>query len=226
MDSDVKKISIAVIKRLPRYHRYLGELLQRDVERISSQELSRIMGLTASQIRQDLSNFEEFGQQGYGYRVRDLFEQINKILGLNCTYNCVIIGAGNLGQALANNEDFKKRGFVLKGMFDINPKIVGLKIAGVDVMDIDNLKEFIFTESIDIGVICTPKEAAPDIAKMLCSCKIKGIWNFAPVDLKAPEGVVVENVHLTDSLFTLSYRIQEQKLRERFKKGTAIKNKR
>lgn len=215
-DNEVKKISMAVIKRLPRYHRYLAELLRRDITRISSAELSRLMGLTASQIRQDLNNFGGFGQQGYGYNVSDLYYAINRILGLNTSYNMIIVGAGNLGQALANNTDFSKRGFILKGLFDINPKLIGLKIRDVEIMDIDVMEEFIYTEEIDIGVICTGRESAQETADRLVKAGIKGIWNFAPEDIKVPEDVALENVHLSDSLLTLSYIMNEKKLARKF----------
>lgn len=218
MEKEVKKISIAVIKRLPKYHRYLGELLQKDVEKISSRKLSEMMGLTASQIRQDLNNFGGFGQQGYGYNVKDLYREISKILGLHNKYNFVIIGAGNLGQAIANYHGFSEKGFHLKGIFDVNPKIIGMKIHEVQVMDIDKLEEFIYTENIDIAVICVPKENAQEVADRLNKTNIKGIWNFAPVDLKVRKDIVLEQVHLSDSLLTLSYKINEKLLKERQEK--------
>lgn len=207
-----KRISTAVIKRLPRYYRYLGELLENDVVRISSKELSERMGVTASQIRQDLNNFGGFGQQGYGYNVEYLYTEIAKILGLENHYNVVIVGAGNLGQALANYTDFEKRGFVLKGLFDINPRLVGVVYRGIEIQDVDRLKEFVITEHIDIAVLTLPKQKAPQIANELAEAGIKGIWNFAPVDLNMKKtDVVVENVHLSESLMTLSYRIKDNK---------------
>jgi redox-sensing transcriptional repressor len=196
---------MAVIRRLPKYHRYLKELLEKDVKRISSKELSEIIGFTASQIRQDLNNFGGFGQQGYGYNVEELFYEIGKILGLNRTYNTVIIGAGNLGQALANYVSFEKFGFALKGLFDINPKMIGLKIRDIEIYDMDDLEEFIIKNNIEIAYICTNRESAQVTAERMMDCNIKAIWNFAPVDIKVREGVVVENVHLIENLFTLSY---------------------
>ena len=205
-----KKISTAVIKRLPRYYRYLGELLENDIVRISSNELSHRMGVTASQIRQDLNNFGGFGQQGYGYNVSHLYKEIAKILGLENHYSVIIIGSGNLGQALANYTDFEKRGFVVKGLFDVNPRLVGISVRGMDVQDMDHLKDFVVENNIDIAILTVPKTKAPGIANDLCEWGIRGIWNFAPVDLQINNyDVVVENVHLSESLMTLSYRIKD-----------------
>jgi len=206
-----KRISTAVIKRLPRYYRYLGELLENDVVRISSKELSIRMGVTASQIRQDLNNFGGFGQQGYGYNVEYLYSEIAKILGLENTYNIVIVGAGNLGQALANYIDFEKRGFVVKGLFDVNPRLIGISVRGIEIRDIDTLEEFVRNGQIDIAVLTLPKQKAPKIANDLAEWGIKGIWNFAPIDLQVMDKeVVVENVHLSESLMTLSYKIKDK----------------
>lgn len=206
-----KKISTAVIKRLPRYYRYLGELLENEVVRISSKELSQRMGVTASQIRQDLNNFGGFGQQGYGYNVEYLYSEIAKILGLENHYSVIIIGSGNLGQALANYTDFEKRGFVVKGLFDVNPRMVGISVRGIEVQDMDTMKEFVKENGIDIAVLTVPKTKAPAIANDLSEVGIKGIWNFAPVDLALNDShVVVENVHLSESLMTLSYRIKDE----------------
>lgn len=202
-----KEISQAVISRLPRYFRYLGELKDEGIERVSSQELSDIMQVTASQIRQDLNNFGGFGQQGYGYNVEFLYEEIGKILGLDRKHNLIIIGAGNLGQALVNYVDFERRGFLFKGVFDINPALYGRKIRGIEVQCMENMKQFVRDNNIDIAVLTVPKTEAADIAERLISYGIKGIWNFAHVDLKVPEGIQVENVHLSDSLMKLSYNI-------------------
>lgn len=202
-----KEISQAVISRLPRYFRYLGELEDEGIERVSSQELSDIMQVTASQIRQDLNNFGGFGQQGYGYNVEFLYEEIGKILGLDRKHNLIIIGAGNLGQALVNYVDFERRGFLFKGVFDINPALYGRKIRGIEVQCMENMKQFVRDNNIDIAVLTVPKTEAADIAERLISYGIKGIWNFAHVDLKVPEGIQVENVHLSDSLMKLSYNI-------------------
>jgi redox-sensing transcriptional repressor len=205
-----QNISMAVIRRLPKYHRYLRELLDKDVKRISSKELSEIIGFTASQIRQDLNNFGGFGQQGYGYNVEDLYTEIGKILGLTKTYNTIIIGAGNLGQALANYASFTRFGFNLVGIFDVNPKVIGLKINDVEVRDMDDLKAFASETPIDIAYICTSRAGAQDVADALMACKIKAVWNFAPVDLKVDDDVIVENVHLIDNLLTLTYFVKEQ----------------
>ncbi len=206
-----KKISSAVIKRLPRYYRYLGELLENDIERISSKELSVRMDVTASQIRQDLNNFGGFGQQGYGYNVEYLYNEISKILGLEKTYNIIIVGAGNLGQALANYIDFEKSGFVVKGLFDVNPKIVGISVRGLEIQDIDNMEMYVKNKHIDIAVLTLPKQKAPKIANDLAEWGIKGIWNFAPTDLQLKDkSVTIENVHLSESLMTLSYRIKDR----------------
>jgi len=205
------KISMAVIKRLPKYHRYLRDLLDKDVNRISSKELSDIMGFTASQIRQDLNNFGGFGQQGYGYNVNILFHEIGKILGLEKEYKTVIIGAGNMGQALANYTSFEKFGFKLQALFDINPKVIGLKIRDVEILDMDILDDYVRENDIDIAYICTNKTAAQNIADRLIENGIKGIWNFAPVDLEVNSNVTVENVHLIENLFTLSYFLKDAK---------------
>lgn len=202
-----KMISPAVIKRLPRYYRYLGDLLKNDVVRISSKELSRKMNVTASQIRQDLNNFGGFGQQGYGYNVEYLYNEMGKILGLDRTNNIIILGAGNLGQALANNQDFDSNGFKIVGLFDVNPRLVGMTVRGVEVYDIDMLEEFIKTHEVKIAALTLPKAKAVKVANDLCALGIKAFWNFAPVDLDLPQDVIVENVHLSESIMTLSYRI-------------------
>lgn len=200
-----KEISMAVIRRLPKYHRYLYDLMRNDVDRISSKELSEKIGFTASQIRQDLNNFGDFGQQGYGYNVRDLYQEISSILGLKGEYNIVIVGAGNIGQAVANYAKFQKLGFTLRGIFDVNPKLIGLKIQDVRIHDIDELEEFLKETKIDLGVICVPKSNAQGVCDILVNNGVKGIWNFAPVDLLTSNDVVIENVHLSESLLTLTY---------------------
>lgn len=201
------KISNAVVKRLPIYLRYLEDLMKNNVERISSNELSSLIGFTASQIRQDLNNFGGFGQQGYGYNIKGLYKEINSILGLDREYKMVIVGTGNLGQALANYSKYHKSGFPIVGMFDINPKIIGLKINDIEVMDSDYLVDFLKENSVDIGIITTDKAAAQSVANKLVEGNVKGIWNFATCDLKVPKRIQVENVHVTDSLNTLAYRI-------------------
>ena len=200
-----KEISQAVISRLPRYYRYLGELHDEGVERISSQELSKKMRVTASQIRQDLNHFGGFGQQGYGYNVEYLFVEIAKILGLDQEHHLVLIGAGNLGQALLNYNNFERRGFLFKGIFDQNPKLHGLKIKDLEIKPMEELGSFIAENNIDIAVLTIPKNSAVKVAEKLVEYNIKAIWNFAHVDLNVPEYVQVENVHLSDSLMKLSY---------------------
>lgn len=209
-----KNISMAVIKRLPKYHRYLDEMLKNDVDRISSKDLSEKIGFTASQIRQDLNCFGDFGQQGYGYNVKELYNQIREILGLTKEYRTVIIGAGNIGQAIANYTRFDKLGFELQGIFDANPKLIGMKIRDVAIQDIDNLQNFLEHNHIDIGVICVPRINAQKVCDVLVGNGVKALWNFAPVDLIAPEDVIIENVHLSESLLTLSYLLNEKEKEE------------
>ena len=203
-----KEISQAVIRRLPRYYRYLGELLSQEVERISSNELSNLMNVTASQIRQDLNNFGGFGQQGYGYNVRYLYDEIGKILGLDQSHNMIILGAGNMGQALANYAKFGKLGFHIIALFDIDPALKGQKIGGVEVHMPDEIEDFCKNNRVDIAVLTMPKQSADNIAQHLVDLGIRAIWNFAHVDLNIEgKNVVVENVHLSDSLMQLSYNI-------------------
>lgn len=203
-----KEISMAVINRLPRYYRYLGELLENDVVRISSKELSERMQVTASQIRQDLNNFGGFGQQGYGYNVEYLYTEIGKILGLDKKYNTIIIGAGNLGQALANYTDFERRGFTIQSIFDINPILRGMSIRGIPIRMMGELEDYIKNNDVQIAALTIPKEKAPAVAADLARWGIKAIWNFAPTDLNVPKDVMVENVHLAESLMRLSYRLK------------------
>lgn len=202
-----KEISQAVIGRLPRYLRYLGDLKDEGVERVSSQELSELMQVTASQIRQDFNNFGGFGQQGYGYNVEYLYNEIGKILGLDRKHNFVIIGAGNLGRALGNYLNFERRGFIFRGMFDRNPDLIGKDVRGVKVKPMEELEQFIKENDIDIAVLTIPKTGAVEVADKLVQNGIRAIWNFAHVDLHVPEGIQVENVHLSDSLMKLSYNI-------------------
>lgn len=205
-----KKISQAVIRRMPRYYRYLGDLLDEGVERISSNELSERMRVTASQIRQDLNNFGGFGQQGYGYNVKYLYEEIGRILGLNVRHNIIVIGAGNLGQAITNYTKFEKLGFVIIALFDINPDLEGKKIRGIPVYMMDELDGFCNANHVDIAALTLPKTHAEEIASRLVDLGVHAIWNFAHVDLDLDlndRSVVVENVHLSDSLMQLSYNI-------------------
>ncbi|MDO5335979.1 MAG: redox-sensing transcriptional repressor Rex [Eubacteriales bacterium] len=206
---ETKEISRAVIKRLPRYYRYLGELLEEGVERISSNELSEKMRVTASQIRQDLNNFGGFGQQGYGYNVKYLYEEIGKILGLDEIHPMIILGAGNLGQALANYGDFEKRGFKLVGIFDVNPVLEGISVRGIEIQMVSCLPKFLKERKVEIAILTLPKSKAAEMAEVLVQNKIKAIWNFAHIDLNTPEDVIVENVHLSESLMTLSYNLSK-----------------
>ena len=207
---DSKCISQAVISRLPRYYRYLLELKEEGYERISSNELSKRMQVTASQIRQDLNNFGGFGQQGYGYNVQYLYEEIRKILGLDREHNMIIVGAGNLGQALANYVEFEKKGLMTKGSFDVNPRLVGNTVRGIEIRMIDELEAFIKKENIEIAALTVPKSKAEEMAGLLVKYGIKGIWNFANIDLHTIGDVEVENVHLSESLMKLSYRVNNR----------------
>ena len=205
-------ISKAVIQRLPRYYRYLGELLDSGVERISSGELSKQMKVTASQIRQDLNNFGGFGQQGYGYNVRYLRDEIGKILGLDKQHHIVIVGAGNLGTALANYTNFEKRGFKVVGLFDRDPALNGRKVRDLTVRPIDDLPDFLQHNDVDIAALTLPKTSAREVAQVLVDNGILAIWNFTHTDLNliVPDNVVVENVHLSESLMRLSYRLKNR----------------
>ena len=205
-----KEISQAVIRRMPRYYRHLGELLDDGVERISSNDLSARMRVTASQIRQDLNNFGGFGQQGYGYNVKYLYDEIGNILGINQRHNMIVIGAGNLGQALANYVNFEKRGFVIIGLFDVNPALKGTLVRDIEVRMMDELESFVREKPVDIAALTMPKDHAKQIANLLVDLGIGAIWNFAHLDLELPEHVVVENVHLSESLMQLSYNIANQ----------------
>lgn len=207
------EISKAVVKRLPRYYRYLGDLINANVERISSNELSTMMNVTASQIRQDLNNFGGFGQQGYGYNVKYLHSEIGKILGLDKTYNMVIVGGGHLGQALANYVNFERRGFSVIGIFDINPALDGMIVRGIPIRMTDELPQFLKENEIQIAALTLPKNGAEMIAPILVENGVKAIWNFAHTDLHVPEDVVVENVHLSESLMQLSYDLNHRKVK-------------
>lgn len=211
----MNKISKAVVSRLPRYYRYLDELKQQNIERISSKELSKLMNVTASQIRQDLNNFGGFGQQGYGYNVGYLYEEIGKLLGLDIKHKMVIVGAGNLGQAIANYGNFKKRGFEITALFDKNKDLIGKKTANYEIKDIVNLYDYIKENNIEIVALTLPKEPAKIIAEKLVECGVKAFWNFAHTDLKFSNDVIVENVHLSESLMKLTYRISEKNMHDK-----------
>jgi redox-sensing transcriptional repressor len=203
-------VSIAVVRRLPRYYRYLSDLLELDITRISSKELSARMGITASQIRQDLNCFGGFGQQGYGYNVESLFNEIGNILGLNNKFQMIIIGAGHMGQALANYSNFEKRGYKLVGIFDVDPGLIGKKIKNIEIEHYDKLEEFVKHHRVDVAILSVPYDRTRMVADKVASLGIKGLWNFSPMDLKIPYDVVIENVHLSDSLMVLGYRLNEK----------------
>ena len=202
---EAKEISKTVIARLPRYFRYLSELKEKGTERISSKDLSKLMNVTASQIRQDLNNFGGFGQQGYGYSVEGLYNEISAILGLDKSYKMVVVGAGNRVRAIANYTYYYKTGFIVEGIFEVNPALIGEKFNDVEVMDYENIVEFVEENDIDIGIICTTKEVAQEVADKLCFAGVRGLWNFAPIDIETPSHVAIENVHISDSLHSLAY---------------------
>ncbi len=206
------QVSSAVIKRLPRYHRYLGELLREGKLRISSAELSSLMGLTASQIRQDLNCFGGFGQQGYGYNISYLHGKISELLGVTGGFKAVIVGAGNLGHALATTHMFERRGVKRLALFDVRDNIVNSDIAGIPVYHVSTLGEFCKNEQVDIGVLTVPKEAAEEVSDIMIKAGVTGIWNFANMELRIDNpDVTVENIHLGDSLLTLCYEIKAKK---------------
>lgn len=211
MNESAKKVPAVVVKRLPRYYRYLSELLSQGILRISSNALSDKMNVTASQIRQDFNYFGGFGQQGYGYNVEHLYSQIGDILGLNDGDTMVIVGAGNLGKALASHDTFEKRGFRLVGVFDNDPQLIGTVINGIKIMSVDTLEAFLNQNRVDIGVITVPHSAVEETAEKLVKNGVKGLMNFSYMELKFDKDVAVENVHLSDPLMTLSYKIKQEK---------------
>ncbi|MCH5190798.1 MAG: redox-sensing transcriptional repressor Rex [Oscillospiraceae bacterium] len=203
-------VSISVIKRLPRYYRFLGELKENGTVRISSKDLSAKMGFTASQIRQDLNCFGGFGQQGYGYNIESLYNEIGKILGVNSNRKAILIGAGNLGKAIARHMSFESRGFNLIGIFDKNEALSGQMLRGIPIRHIDGLYDFCRDNSPTVAVLCIPSSAAEVFAPQLVELGIKGFWNFSHYDISAHyPNVAVENVHLSDSLMTLSYHVSQ-----------------
>ena len=203
-----KNVSLSVVRRLPRYYRFLSDLLSQGTIRISSKELSQRMGLTASQIRQDLNCFGGFGQQGYGYNVEQLYREIGSILGVNKTKNAILIGVGNLGRAIATHMNFEERGFNLTGIFDRNPAIVGQIIRGVTVKSPEQIPLFCKKNSVEVAFLCIPKEGAQEITRILIDCGVRGFWNFSHYDLTVEhKNIAVENVHLSDSLMTLCYQV-------------------
>ena len=207
---EYKKIPPTVINRLPRYHRYLCELMEEGITKISSKELSEKMGTTASQIRQDFHYFGGFGQQGYGYSVPFLYEEIAKMLGIDKKQNFIVIGAGNLGKAIANYPNFESRGFLLKAIFDKDPNLTGKKVRGYTIRAIEDLEDFLSKEEVKIATLAIPKEESKSLVEDLVRLGIKGIWNFSHIDLEVPEDVVVENVHISESLMKLSYHLSNK----------------
>lgn len=207
MPKNARGISETVIRRMPVYHRYLKELIEDGVERVSSKELSGLTGFSASQIRQDLNNFGGFGQQGYGYNTKALKDQIDKILGIDKSYKSIVIGAGRLGQAIARYNGFRDSGFNVISLFDIKDNIDD--ISGIKVRKMEDLEKYIRDEGVDVAIITVPREVCEDVANRVIEAGVRGIWNFAPYDLKGPEGIVVENIRLNDSLLTLSYFMKE-----------------
>ena len=202
-------VSVPVIRRLPRYHRYLGELIKEGKFRISSAELSKIMGVTASQIRQDFNCFGGFGQQGYGYNVKYLHGKIGELLGMAEGYTAVIVGVGNLGRALTTTHMFERRGVKIVGLFDKSSDVVGTVHNGLEVRHVDELGDFCLAEKVSIGVLTVPKESAYECAAVMADAGVRGIWNFANMELEVENpGVMVQNVHLGDSLMTLCFGIK------------------
>lgn len=202
-----KQVPDVVIKRLPRYYRYLSELLKMDIKRISSGALSQKMNVTASQIRQDFNFFGGFGQQGYGYNVEYLHSTIGEILGVKNGNTAIIIGAGNLGKALANHDSIERRGFDILGMFDNSPSVIGEEVNGKVVYDVENLESFISENRVDVAIIAIPKNHVQEVATRVINAGVKGILNFAYTEIKTDKKVAIENVHITDSLMTLSYKL-------------------
>lgn len=211
MANNKNKVSETVIRRLPKYHRYLSELHEKGEDRISSQELSDLTGFTASQIRQDLNNFGGFGQQGYGYKVAVLKAELESILGISTIYKTIIIGSGRLGSVISNYKGFRDSGFEVVAMFDRDEHVIGTSVGKHVVKSVDELEDFLKEHSeVSVAILTVPKEGAQSIAERLAECGIRGIWNFAPEDLEELDHVIVENIRLTDSLLTLSYYLTEE----------------
>ena len=205
-----KYISASVIKRLPRYYRFLGNLKKQNIQRISSGELAKRMNLTASQVRQDFNCFGGFGQQGYGYSIDNLYDEIGSILGIDEPMKAVMLGVGNLGRVVANNMDFLKLGFELVGLFDNNPELIGSEVAGMTVLDVRELEDFCKENEPKAAFICVPTSAAKELTDRLVDLGVEGFWNFSHFDIAlAHPDVAVENVHFTDTLMRLSYKIKK-----------------
>jgi len=209
-ENESLKIPEAVIRRLPKYYRYLQEMGDKGEIRVSSSKMSRDLGFNASQIRRDLNCFGGFGQQGYGYSVKKLKNEIARIMGLDREYNIIVVGAGNIGQALVSYDRFSREGFKIAGIFDISPELVGKRVGHLAVRPLDEVEAFIAAHDVQLGVICTPGTAAQQTVDLLVRLGIRGIWNFAPVDVQVKKGISLENVHLNDSLYVLAYRFNAE----------------
>ncbi len=223
--ANTQKISRAVISRLPKYYRYLGEAHDQGIKRTSSKKLSEIMNITASQIRQDLNNFGSFGLQGYGYDTELLYNEIGKILGLDRKHKLVVIGCGNIGQALLNYKSFYARGFIFDSAFEKSENLIGTTINDVPVRDINDLGKYLHDNDIDIVALTIPKGDLKDIIEVINDSKVTGVWNFINMDITFKKGIHVENVHLMDSLMTLSYKIDENEIIQRYNRTTSGGNK-
>lgn len=210
-----KYVPKAVILRMPKYHRYLKELINRDIPRVSSKQIADFMGFTASQVRQDLNYFGGFGQQGYGYNVEDLYGEIGKILGLNKNYNIAIVGAGNLGTALAHYNQFDRLGFKLVAIFDISPRVIGSEINGLEVSSMEDFERKIDEMNVEIIYLCTNTEGAQAVADRICTTRARAIFNFVPTDLNVPEDMIVENTYIVDKLLAISYQLKASKMAEK-----------
>lgn len=213
MDRNIERVPDAVVRRLPGYYRHLRELESEGVTRLSSQALGERMGLTASQIRQDINCFGGFGQQGYGYNVSGLKKSIGQILGIDRPHRVVIVGAGNIGRAVADYPTFRNEGFTVEALFDANPEIIGKTVQNAPILPAEQLGGYLVTHPVDILVIATPAEAAQAILDLAVAGKVRAVWNFAPIDLTPPDWMEIGNVHLSDSLMSLSFRLHERDVR-------------
>lgn len=210
-DQAKRNVPVRVAQRLPVYYRFLRELMENGVERISSAELGARIGVTASQLRQDLSHFGSFGQQGYGYRVDDLYDAISAILGLNRRYKMVLVGAGNLGRALANYDGFRRRGFQVVAVFDAAAEVVGTRVGVLEVQHVAKLEDYLRRYKVDMGILAVPPQAAQQLADIFTKNGVKALWSFAPTRINVPADVVVEHLHLSDSLMSLAFRLHQNR---------------
>lgn len=199
-----------VVGRLPVYFRYLSELELKGVDRVSSAQLGEALDFTAAQIRSDLSYFGSFGQQGYGYNVADLLNQVKQILGMNKKHSLVLVGAGNIGKAIGSYDWFRDEGFEIEAIFDTAPHLIGNIHGGCAIRPFSELPQYLAKHPIDVGIIATPKESSQDVCDCFVEAGVKGIWNFSPANLNVPSDVVVEDIHLTDSLLRLAFRLNER----------------